>query len=144
LVDIALEKREMDVASTDRISRFLFTRRWFAPTTGRVKPEAFTPHPHVDLSVSCTEGLAKNPVWQLGREKAERHTNKPTLHGRADLMAHVIRNQRLEIVRDDKPLYHANVVGWDGEKAAQISKAQQIAAESKLVLLAPSFSPADR
>lgn len=59
-------------------------------------------------------------------------------------MAQVIRNQRLEIVRDDKPLYHANVVGWDGEKAAQISKAQQIAAESKLVLLAPPFSPADR
>jgi len=55
----------------------------------------------------------------------------------------VFRKQNLEIVRDDNPLYHANICGWDGEKAAQLSKAQQMAAESTLVLIPPSDPPAN-
>lgn len=124
----------MSVADTDRLSRFLFFRRWYAPTTGRVKPEAFVPHPHIELSVSCTEGLDEDIVWQIGRDTAESRRDKPTLHARADLAARAIREQQLEVVRDDRPLYHANIVGWEGEKGAQLSKAQEIAAASRLVI----------
>jgi len=125
----------MKVCDSERISRFLFSRRWFAPSTGRVKPEAFVPHPYIQLSVSCTEGLDENHVWQIGQETAESRKDKPTLHGRADLTAQAVRLQELEIIRDDKPRFHANVVGWDGEKAAQLSKAQEMAAASTLLLV---------
>ena len=125
----------MSIADTDRLSRFLFFRRWYAPTMGRVKPEAFVPHPYIELSVSCTEGLDENLVWQIGRETADSRRDKPTLHGRADLAAQAIRAQQLEVVRDDRPLYHANIVGWEGERSAQLSKAQEMAAASTLVVV---------
>lgn len=125
----------MNVADTERISRFLFFRRWYARATGRVKPEAFDPHPYIELSVSCTETLDENLVWQIGRNTAESRKDKPTLHGRADLHAHAVRAQALDILRDDNPLYHANIIGWDGEKGAQLSKAQELAAASQLFLV---------
>ena len=123
------------VANSERVSRFLFFSRWFARTTLRVKPEAFIPHPHVELSVSCTEGLDEPAIWQIGRETAERRRDRPNLHGRADVSAEAVRAQGLDVLRDDQPRFHANIVGWGGERAAQISKAQQIAAAASLVLL---------
>lgn len=131
----------MDVDESERLSRFLFFSRWFARETQRVKPNAFVPHPHIELSVSCTEGLDDSVVWQVGQETATSRKDKPTLHGRADLKAQAVRKQNLEVIRDDNPLYHANICGWEGEKAAQISKAQQMAAESSLVLLPSPDSP---
>jgi hypothetical protein len=121
----------MEVTDLERITRFIFSSRWFARTTRRVKPEAFIPHPYMKLSVSCTEGLKDDTVWRIGRETAAAHSQSPTLHGRAD--ARAIRDQLLEIERDDIPLYHANIVGWEGERSAQISKAQEIAAASTLL-----------
>ncbi len=34
----------MPVAPEERISRFILYSRWFAASTGRVKPDAFIPH----------------------------------------------------------------------------------------------------
>lgn len=124
----------MHVADEERLSRFLFSSKWFAATTGRVKPEAFLPHPRIELSVSCTESLKESTIWEIGQSTAAAHSQKPNLHGRADVCARVFRSQGLEIRRDDQPMYHANITGWQEDRSAQISKAQQIAAEAKLQL----------
>jgi Tfp pilus assembly protein PilX len=125
----------MNVTADERISRFLFYHRWFAPTTKRVKPDAFIPHPHVELSVSCTEGLDEPLVWGLGEQAAKSHSNQPTLHGRADLKAEAFFQQGLKIIRDDQPRYHANVTGWPSSgKDAQRIKAIELAAAATLHL----------
>ncbi len=116
----------MQVADLERLSRFIFFSKWYARTTRRVKPDAFIPHPYIELSVSCTDGLSDEVVWNIGNDTATSRRDNPALHGRADLKTKVIRQQALDVVRDDNPLYHANIVGWGGERSAQISKAQQI------------------
>lgn len=127
------------VGPEERISRFLFSSRWFAASTKRVKPDAFIPHPHIELSVSCTEGLDDSVIWEVGEQTAQRHSGQPRLHGRADLKAKSIFEQGLQIIRDDNPLYHANIKGWPSDgKDAQRSKAIELAASATLQLAAES------
>jgi hypothetical protein len=132
----------MPVNPEERISRFILYSRWFAASKGRVKPDAFIPHPHIELSVSCTEGLEDHVIWESGKQVVANHPNQPTLHGRADLQAKTVFNQGLTIERDDTPLYHANIRGWSpDDKDAQRSKAIELAAASTLVLTSNPPSP---
>jgi len=63
------------------------------------------------------------------------HSNQPTLHGRADLKAESVFNQGLEVIRDDQPLYHANITGWPSDgKDVQRIKALELAAAATLKL----------
>ncbi len=122
------------VCDDERLSRFLLFSRWFAREAGRVKPDAFVPHPFIELSVSCTESLPEEQIWQLGGDVA-RQRSGTTLYGRADLAVRSVRLQGLDVHRDDTPRYHANITGWsDAGKAAQRMKAAELAAASSLVL----------
>lgn len=126
----------IEVPDNERISRYLFFKRWFARESRRVKPDAFVPHPYIELSVSCTHGLAEEAVWEIGRNTAESRKDKPPLLGRGDLAAGHVRKQGLLVARDDHPPFHANILGWptDG-KSAQRMKAVELAAESTLFLV---------
>jgi hypothetical protein len=124
----------MTVPDTDRVSRFLLFSGWFAPTTGRVKPDAFIPPKDGQLSVSCTEGMEDKAVWPLGQEIIEARQSG-TLYGRADFTAGILNKHGLRIDRDNVPLRHANISGYPmGDKAAMRQKAVDIAAEALLVL----------
>lgn len=126
----------MSVGTEERIFRFLFSKRWFAVTTQRVKPDAFIPHPHVELSVSCTEGLDDSVLWELGKQTTENRADQPKLHGRANLKEKTIFSQDLKIIRDDNPLYHTNIRGWSANgKGTQRSKVIELAAAATLRLV---------
>ena len=73
------------VADDERISRFLLFSRWFTRQTRRVKPDAFIPHPRIELSVSCTDGLDEDEIWPLGQAVVLERPDNVTLYGRADL-----------------------------------------------------------
>ena len=125
----------MQVVDHERISRFLFYNRWFARQAQRIKPDAFIPHPHIELSVSCSEGLTETEVWKVGQQTAEARSDGRPLLGRGDLTARDFREQGLEIERDDNPMYHANIRGWSQNgKDAQRMKAIELAARAKLIV----------
>ena len=126
----------MDVSSHERLSRFLFFRRWFAREKSRVKPDAFIPHPYIELSVACTEGLEENTIWEIGNATAAARSDAPPLLGRADLLARDVFEQDLTLDRNDNPQYHANILGWSaGGKEAQRMQAVELAAKSSLHLV---------
>jgi len=125
----------MDVRDDERLSRFLLFSRWFSRVQNRVKPDAYIPHPRVELSVSCTEALAESEVWPLGQAVVDSRSDNVTLYGRGDVRASVVRVQKLQIIRDDQPLRHANIVGWPiDSKESQRMLALEIAAASSLVI----------
>lgn len=125
----------MEVNDHERISRFLLFSRWFSREHRRVKPDAFIPHPRIELSVSCTDALSEEDIWPLGQLVIEQRADKVKLYGRGDLIARDVRTQKLEIKRDDKPPRHANIIGWPNEsRSAQRMMAIELAAASKLVI----------
>jgi hypothetical protein len=125
----------MEIADQERISRFLLFKRWFKQSSSKVNVDAFIPPRSLELSVSCTEGLAEQEIWPLGLWVVEQRPDNVTLYGRGDLTAQNVRTQGLEVERDDNPPRHANITGWVSEdKPAQRMKAVELAAASKLVM----------
>lgn len=106
-----------------------------------IRPNAFIPHPHPNLSVTRHLQLSEWEIWEVARNVA-RQTNKP-LYGRVDVQARVFQQQQLIVIAD--PVLpgnpnHANVTGWPEEKPAQKSIAQEIAAAANRVLEPPRNS----
>lgn len=131
--------REPTVADDEQLARFILFSNWIRIVDQTVKPDAFIPHPHPDLSVTRHKNLSEQELWQIGQGIAA--TRPATLYGRADIRATVIRQQALEIA--PKPVAnnpnHANVIGWPADKPAQKSIAQELAAKAHFV---PRLRPA--
>lgn len=101
---------------------------------GRVKPNAFVPHPYDDLSVNRHVQSTDAEIWLLCRNVALKQ--QKTLYGRATVLASDFQSKKLTIqpdpIRADEDSEfpnpnHAIVVGWPAEKSAQIAIAQDIA-----------------
>lgn len=126
----------MKVEDHERISRFLFTKRHYSTQKNLVKPEAFVPHPHIELSVSCTHDLNEEDVWALGTTAMLARSDNRNLHGRGDLLAGHVYAQKLTLDRDDDPPKHANILGWPEEGGdAQLMKATELASQATLLLI---------
>ena len=128
------------VADNEVLARFLLFRRWFSPEQQRVKPDAFIPHPHTELSVTRHIGLEECELWDLGQDVVRQRSSSGErdfiLYGRADVEAIVAKDQRLEVISSEPPRNHANVVRWPlNDKPAQKIIALELAAKAKLHLL---------
>jgi len=108
-----------------------------------VKPGAFIPRPHLELSVTCHKGLTEAEIWQLGQDVAEKRTEREgrvrTLYGRADIQCATIGEiarkyeaaARLTAVLSEPPRNHVNIVGWPADAQMQDVIAQELAASAK-------------
>jgi hypothetical protein len=118
----------LEVGENELLARFIMqsSGRWRAD--GTVKPEAFMPHPSVELSVTRHLGLSEPQVWETGHTVAAEQ-NKP-LYGRADVVASAFTSVTLTVTAEPTAnnANHAYVSGWPADKPAQKSKAQQIVA----------------
>jgi hypothetical protein len=130
------------VADEEFLARFVVESNRFRKSDNTAKPEAFMPHPHIDLSITRHRDLIESEIWDLGKDVANHQ--KKTLYGRADIRAASVRTQRLTI--DPAPVAnnpnHANIKGWPREKSAQKDIALQLAAASIFTPFSPS-TPAD-
>lgn len=74
-------------------------------------------------SVFRTSGISDDDIWSLG----DRHIQKQIL-GRGDIAASKVTDKGLEVVPDDNPERHANILGWadHDERSKNISIAQQL------------------
>lgn len=103
-----------------------------------VRPDAFVPHPRLDLSLTRHLGLTKEQIWAIGDQVARQIGKR--LHGRADVTAFTFISRRLQVrpapVADNPN--HVNVTGWPADKPSQKILAQEIAADAGKALPSPT------
>jgi hypothetical protein len=81
------------------------------------------------LSVFLTEDLSAEQIWMLGQKYVS-----PNIYGRAELTRSAVSEIGLRVEVDNKPLRHANVVGWPVQKSEQKLYALKMAEKSSLYL----------
>jgi len=92
------------------------------------------PPPNLCLSVYRIDGLKLDEIWDAGQKVILAMPERKTLYGVADIKARIVEREKLEIEPDKLPCRHANIVGWPENDARQLSIAQKLAAEAKLIL----------
>jgi hypothetical protein len=119
----------------DPLARFLLFERHYAATKNRVKPAAFEPPPDgiAATSVFAIRGLPEATVWELGQVFVATLRGR-TLKARADVQVRHVREVSLQVVLDNVPARHVNIVGWPAEKSARKSCLQELAARATLKL----------
>jgi len=130
------------VVPSEPLARFILTRshiNWENSARPRLRPEAFMPHPRIELSVFRIEGLDQNGVREIGENVATQRGKR--LVGRGDVTAGNIQSIGLRVEPKEPPPRHADVVGWPAlsgtpkeDKSRQKLIAQQIVERARLVL----------
>lgn len=122
-----------EVAHEELLARYVLHSSHIRRHDQTIKPDAFIPHPHGELSVTRHVTATEEELWGVGEAVAQRRNR--TLYGRADLRAANCADQRLRVqaaLLPDNP-NHANIVGWPAEKSEQKAIALQLAANAVLV-----------
>jgi hypothetical protein len=111
-----------------------------------LRPEAFIPYSHVELSVTRHLAATHDELWQVGLEVAAERAS--SLHGRADTAALTYISEGLNVEAVPLPTNsnHADVVGWPADKPSQKIKALEIAKRATFVPTptSPVASPSHR
>lgn len=117
------------VLPQEPLARYIFSKRHIK-ANNTVRQDAFIPFPHPDLSVTQHAGMSDVALWAVGDDIAQQR-DLP-LKGRADLVAKVYLDQKLQINEDPTPENpnHVNVTGWPIEKCAQKIIALELAARA--------------
>lgn len=123
---------DIPVDETENLSRFILFSKWFR-SDNTIKPDAFIPSPHVELSVTRQRNISESELWDLG--KAVSTIRKCTLYGRADISAEPVMKQNLTIEPSEPPLNHANIKGYPEDKSKQKLIALELAAEASFIAL---------
>jgi len=129
-----------EVDPNETLARFIFSRSHIRRSDGTIKPDAFVPDPHAELSVMRHRDATESELWAAGHAIAALRDRQ--LHGRGDVGADAFLQRGLAvlpapIINDallpDNP-NHANVTGWPkADSARQRLLALEIAAQAKLV-----------
>ena len=128
------------VAADEALARYVMQSSHIRRSSQTLKPDAFIPHPHRDLSVTRHLAATDDEVWSLGQQVAV--TTGKTLHGRGDIRAAICLAQRLVVkaAPTESNPNHADVSGWPADKPAQKIIAQEISATAVLVAKRPATS----
>ena len=124
------------VEDEEDLARFLTSSRQFNAVMA--KPAAFLPNPNDgETSVFRHGSDPRESLWRIGNEHVARDR---TLHGAAIFKARHVRSALLEVVAQEPPPRHANIVGWPSSqidpelgKAEQMERAALIARHADLV-----------
>ena len=111
------------VGDEESLARFLTSSSQF--NASGAKPSAFLPNPKDRAkSVFRHESHPRESLWRI----AEEHMPAvPTLHGAAIVMAKHVRAARLDVVAQEPPPRHANIVGWPWSQTdPEMMKAEHI------------------
>lgn len=122
------------VHPSERITRYIFSKRHYSETNNRIKHAAFMPSPKGEVSVYRTDKLDDNEIWNIG-EQYVATPPKRTIKARADILASIITKQKVCINPDTRPHpLHANIVDWPKEPDEQKQRAIEMANRSDLYL----------
>lgn len=125
------------VAGAEDIARFLTSRGHFNSTM--VRPAAFLPNPADRKKSVCRHG--KEPRDDLRRLANEYLPPGTKVYGAGFCKAADVRAVKLDVVAEEPPRRHANIVGWlidetdpDLQKAAEKELAGVIASKCERVM----------
>lgn len=119
----------------ESLGRYLPEESYFSRRDNAVKPRAFMPPSDLKLSVFRTDGLSEEQIWEIGEKRViQAMSQAKTLYGRADIKVASVLEVNLSVDPDNVPERHANIIGWSADKARRQSLAQELAAESNLIL----------
>lgn len=128
------------VDPNELLARFIFSRGHIRNSDETIKPQAFMPPPHAELSVTRHRDATSDELWAVGRGIGL--FRERSLHGRGDVLCEAFVEQGLEVIADPDPgsdpmpenSNHANVIGWPkDDMPLQMQIAQLIASQAKLV-----------
>ena len=122
-----------EVAADEALARYVMQSSHVRRSNQTLKPDAFIPHPHRDLSVTRHLAATEDQLWFFG-EQVAMSTGK-TLYGRGDIRAAVCLAQKLVVksAPTESNPNHADVSGWPADKPAQKIIAREIAATAVFV-----------
>ncbi len=126
-------KNVPDVQATEKLARYILHRRHIRASNQTLKPDAFVPHPHSDLSVTRHLSASEDEIWSVGEDVAT--TTGKVLYGRGDIQAMSCLRQKLMVHAapvEGNP-NHADIRNWPADKAAQKIIALEIAATAVFV-----------
>jgi hypothetical protein len=121
------------VSSHELLARFIIFSKHVRSSNRSVKPDAFIPHPLIELSVTRHREAAEDELWHEGKRVAA--IRSANLYGRADVTAGAFDAEGLSVVARPIPQNpnHADVVNWPADKPAQKMKAVEIARKAVFV-----------
>ncbi len=121
------------VEPNETLARFILFSRHFRSSDRTVKPDAFIPHPHSELSMTRHAEATPAELWGEGERVAGLRT--VALYGRADVEVAVFTDQGLRV--EAAPIFHnpnhVNATNWPTEKPDQKMKALLVAEKSRYV-----------
>ncbi len=122
---------ENKILPLEVVTRYILSRRHYAPTAGRIKYNALMPKNN-ESSVYRIHDLSHDEIWSIGHNFVEKLSER-TLYARGDLVASDVLETGLNIVPDttQHPL-HANIVGWPPEKPKKLILAKKLAQKAHL------------
>jgi hypothetical protein len=124
----------MPIETAETLARFILQKNWFRPSDNTVRHAAFMPNPHNgETSVFRIAGMNDQSVWQIGDREVATKRGKPLL-GRADIRTLNVMAKKLQVVPNEPPPRHANIVGWPDEKSKQLQIAVELAEEAQFRL----------
>ncbi len=91
------------------------------------------PPENLRLSVFQIKGLNENDIWKMGEAYIAKPSKK-TLYGRGDITVSAVHRIELDLISDNEPPRHADIVGWPEEKSEQKLLAEELAADASLGL----------
>ena len=131
-----MDTDENELIPSDRISRYIFDKKHFAVSKGRVKYPAFLP-PNGEISVYRVTGLAEEEIWDIGLLYVAKVSGR-NLRARGDLFVSDVFAVRLNVKleKETHPL-HAKVSGWPPHKGQRILIAKKLEGKASLVVKPP-------
>ena len=126
---------QYDIIPSEKITRYLFQRGYYAPKYRRVKYNAFLPAPDGKTSVYRITSLASHQIWDIGKRYVAEERKK-TLLGRGHIIASDVLILGLEIKPDTEiHLRHANIAGWPTKKSEKKLIAIKLESKAQLHLM---------
>ena len=124
--------RSPSVSDSELLQRSIISKKQFLSSTKRPKPSLFSPNPHIELSVSRTEGLSPDQAKELADEVAKKRGKDKSL-GSSSIKAEAVRSEGLEVQSSEPPLHHANIVGWPSPDDPDAKRLEHLKRAKRLV-----------
>jgi hypothetical protein len=84
-----------------------------------------------ETSVFRISELLNTEIWDIGIKEVVKEEQGKSLIGRADVLTSIVTGNGLEVIPQEPPPRHANIVGWPDEKSEQKQIAMELAAEAQ-------------
>lgn len=110
------------VHDDEDLARFLTSTSQF--NAKMVKPSTYFPNPKDSVTSVYRHGREpRNELWQIGDEHL---STVRRIYGVAFINAMQVRAASLDVVGEEPPPRHANIVGWPSVDDPELQKAQQL------------------